>query len=103
MIAFATRPKLTFRTGPREGERRALGRSLRIGRGGDSDLVMEDASLSRRHCTFYTHGAKTYIEDLDSTNGTRVNGETVLIRRALREGDVVTVGTSEIQYTETGA
>ena len=37
---------------------------------------------------------------MDSTNGTRVNGETVLIRRPLRNGDLISLGDTEIEYTE---
>lgn len=99
MIA-AARQVLTFRNGPLRGQRLPVRRQIRVGRGDGNDVVLKDSALSRLHCCFYTQGATAYVADMDSTNGTRVNGETVLIRRALADGDVVTVGGVEIQYAE---
>ena len=43
------------------------------------------------------YGSKTVIEDLNSTNGTFVNAERIN-RRALKEGDIVTLGKSEFRF-----
>lgn len=100
-MALTATSRLVFRTGPRQGAVLSVrGKGVRIGREPGNDVVLEDAGLSRRHCCFYHQGANTYVMDLDSTNGTRVNGETVLIRRPLKDGDVVQVGVTEIQFRE---
>ncbi len=46
-----------------------------IGRSGEADVTVKDASLSRKHCRIYRRDAATWcVEDLGSSNGTRVNG-----------------------------
>ena len=53
--------------------------------------VLDDDTLSRRHARLSWRGAGVEIEDLDSRNGTLVNGETVK-RHVARHGDVVGIG-----------
>ena len=56
-----------------------------------------DASASRRHAELRRRGANTVLVDLDSTNGTLVNGRRV--REApLRAGDRITIGTTTIVF-----
>jgi pSer/pThr/pTyr-binding forkhead associated (FHA) protein len=62
-----------------------------VGRSADCDLPIEDQGLSRQHATFHVNGGKVTVEDLDSRNGTFVEGERVE-RRALRPGDRVRLG-----------
>lgn len=100
MIMRMASSRLTFKSGPMKGERFAVKKGVKVGRGPENDVTLEDKQLSRIHCCFYTQGSTTYVADLDSTNGTRVNGETVLIRRPLLDGDVIQVGASEIHYSE---
>ncbi len=45
-----------------------------IGRAGDCDVAVPDSAVSSRHCRVSQHGGQFLIEDLDSTNGTFVNG-----------------------------
>lgn len=72
-----------------------------IGRHGSCDILIEDPQASRRHAQFEQEGDGWAIADLDSTNGTLLNGEPVSHRR-LKDGDVVTVGSTTIRYQETG-
>ncbi len=67
-----------------------------IGRSKRSDVVLEDETVSKSHAvlTRYDDGSWT-ISDAGSTNGVRVNGKKVRIR-ALKESDVITVGTVEM-------
>ena len=44
--------------------------SIRVGRGSDNDLMVEDMRISGHHARFYTQGGLFWIEDLGSTNGT---------------------------------
>ncbi|MEJ7732336.1 MAG: sigma 54-interacting transcriptional regulator [Polyangiaceae bacterium] len=62
-----------------------------VGRDAPSDLVIRDASLSRRHARFRVEGGEVVVEDLGSTNGTLVAGERVE-RAPLAPGDEVTLG-----------
>lgn len=68
---------------------------IRIGRGTDNDLVVVDSRVSRQHGTIaLRHGLLVYT-DLDSTNGSFVNGSRVA-QIALGPGDVVRVGDTTI-------
>jgi hypothetical protein len=68
-----------------------------IGRSSACDLPLDDASASRRHAELRRRGANTVLVDLDSTNGTLVNGRRV--REApLRAGDRITIGTTTIVF-----
>jgi pSer/pThr/pTyr-binding forkhead associated (FHA) protein len=73
---------------------------IRIGRAGDSDLQLSDATVSRRHARLVRQGGRLRIEDLGSSSGIYVNGRSTHGQPAeLRPGDRVTVGgfTLEIQ------
>ena len=72
-------------------------RSIVIGRSRDCDIQLSDANVSRRHAEIRQEGATYWVVDLGSTNGLEVNGKRV--RRAkLREGDTITLGSSEITF-----
>jgi DNA-binding NtrC family response regulator len=73
-----------------------------IGRGLDCDVRLPDDSCSRQHCRIECTGEDWIIYDLDSRNGTILNGERVS-RRVLDEGDVLTVGHTWLVFTCTGA
>lgn len=62
-----------------------------VGRSDGCDLVLSDASVSRRHARFVSEGDAFRVDDLGSSNGTYVNGVRVSQHR-LREGDVVEFG-----------
>ncbi|MFP2895561.1 FHA domain-containing protein, partial [Corallococcus sp. 4LFB] len=70
---------------PREG-------AVVIGRAAESDLLVEDASVSRQHARVGVAEGEAFIADLGSHNGVRVNGERVQGSRPLDGGDVVTLG-----------
>ena len=76
---------------PRSFVDHPLGGRTRIGKHGRNDLVIADPQVSREHCQICRDDEGAVIEDLRSTNGTRVNGEAVQ-RRALRHGDRVELG-----------
>lgn len=65
-----------------------------VGRGNRSDFVVSDPLLSRVHCRLVASQAELVVEDLDSTNGTFVNGARVEVR-ALADGDQLRIGRSE--------
>ena len=59
--------------------------------------IAEDAELSRRHARFVRTDSGFTVEDLGSSNGTFVNGKRISAKTALRPGDVVQVGTTELE------
>jgi pSer/pThr/pTyr-binding forkhead associated (FHA) protein len=65
-----------------------------VGRAADCDLPLRDANLSRRHVRFSFGGGSWRVEDLGSSNGTRLNGEKLAPQEArpLVHGDVVALG-----------
>jgi pSer/pThr/pTyr-binding forkhead associated (FHA) protein len=70
---------------PIDGER------LVIGRGEQADVVIEESTMSRQHAAFGYGGDGYFVEDLGSTNGTLVNGESQK-RAVLHDGDEVRLG-----------
>jgi pSer/pThr/pTyr-binding forkhead associated (FHA) protein len=66
-----------------------------IGRGAQADFILEAALVSRVHCRLSADPSQQLImEDLESTNGTLVNGER-MDRAVLKAGDRLTVGRVE--------
>jgi hypothetical protein len=68
-----------------------------IGRSRDCDLVLGDANVSRRHCEVVREGDSWFVVDLDSTNGTELNGKAVK-RSQLADGDRITIGSSDVAF-----
>jgi CheY-like chemotaxis protein len=66
-----------------------------IGRGTDCDLQLFDPALSRRHCRLGWQDGRLIVEDLQSRNGTFVNGKKVAEPQPLSEGDQLRIGGSE--------
>ena len=66
-----------------------------VGRSKTNDIVVEDYLVSRVHALLNTTASGLEIRDNNSSNGTFVNGSSVT-RSALREGDVVTVGNTDL-------
>jgi serine phosphatase RsbU (regulator of sigma subunit) len=71
-----------------------------IGRAEDSDIYFPDQLLSRRHAEIELRADGPYIVDLDSTNGTFLNGERLHRDRKLRDGDVIAVGGNTLIFRE---
>jgi hypothetical protein len=68
-----------------------------IGRLQDCDLCLSDANVSRRHAELLLIDSDWYVQDLESTNGTMLNGEPVA-RARLRDGDIVEIGVTRLTY-----
>lgn len=70
-----------------------------IGRAPDAAISFRDRRLSRHHAVIqYFPGDGFYLIDLQSTNGSFVNGEAVRYRHRLEEGDRIRVGSLAIQF-----
>jgi len=74
--------------------------SLTIGRGPDNDMVIAHPTVSWSHARITRSGPDGghTVADLDSTNGTYVNGERVVRPRLLRRDDVIHVGPYKLVY-----
>src|SRR5437899_12103159 len=63
-----------------------------VGRRRDCDLRILSSEVSRRHCLLHIDDGYVNVEDLDSINGTFVNGSRVVGKQLLRPGDHLEVG-----------
>jgi hypothetical protein len=72
-------------------------RRVVLGRSRDCDIQLNDANASRRHAELRQEGASYWIVDLGSTNGMEVNGKRVK-RAKLRDGDTITIGSTELTF-----
>ena len=70
---------------------------ITIGRKAENDIQVDNLAVSGQHAAIITILNDSFLEDLDSTNGTFVNGKLVK-KHALRNGDVVTIGKHELKY-----
>jgi EmrB/QacA subfamily drug resistance transporter len=74
-------------------------KSLSIGRLPGNDIVLaHDTKVSRRHALLSTYQGKVFVRDLNSLNGTKVNGELVAEDHLLQDGDIVTIGDTSFTY-----
>jgi hypothetical protein len=68
-----------------------------IGRSKECDIQLPDPNVSRKHAEVRQEGAAYWAIDLDSTNGMEVNGRR-LKRAKLRQGDTITLGSTELVF-----
>ena len=78
-----------------------VGETVTIGRSRSCDLSLRSPDASRRHAEILLAASGWLVRDLDSTNGTFVNGERVG-ERALQPGDRIEIGSDAITYCEVG-
>ncbi len=91
-------PKLHILSGVLEGksfdfveERISVGRAL------DNTIRLEDGTVSHHHANFILEAGEYKLRDLNSTNGTRVNGLRI-VESKLHNGDAVRFGSVEMRY-----
>lgn len=72
-----------------------------VGRGGQNDLVLDgDEFASARHARIEARGDGVWVQDLDSTNGTFLNGARVVGAERMSPGDVLRVGETDLRVEE---
>ena len=76
-----------------------VGQPFTIGRGNSSSFQIRDLKMSRVHCELTVSGGVAILTDLGSMNGTHVNGKRIT-STALKNGDVVQAGYTQLQYVE---
>jgi len=68
-----------------------------IGRSSRSSIILQDAGVSRQHCRIGVHDSGLMIEDLNSKNGTWVNGEAIRAKALLADGDMIQIGRTTLK------
>ncbi|MCX5859143.1 MAG: FHA domain-containing protein, partial [Proteobacteria bacterium] len=74
-----------------------LGSEFNIGRLPESDLCLPEIPVSRKHCQIRREENSYILADLESLNGTTLNGEKINTAE-LRDGDVIQVGNSTLIF-----
>jgi len=80
------------------GERFDLFGGLSIGRSAEADVRIEDRFASGVHARVYSRGPSYYVEDMNSTNGTFVNGAQLEGEAELHDLDEVRIGDTEFRF-----
>lgn len=90
--------RLTISRGAAAGTERLFDQSsIVIGRSSQCDLILEPPSTSRRHARIYRRGAAYFLEDMASSNGTKLNGHPA--RNAqLFNGDAISIGAAVLRF-----
>lgn len=86
------KPVLIMREGELSGQRWTIeAEQFLIGRGSDCQLVLPERQVSRHHVRIVREGGRFVLEDLDSKNGTHLNGRAVKDPVALKDGDEIQI------------
>lgn len=76
--------------------------AITFGRDKDCDRVLDDPQVSRKHIRLRRQGSELFVEDLNSANGTYVNGRRIRGRVAVNRGDIVAMGNFTFTVTRDG-
>lgn len=98
--------KLTVVAGLQKGKvyRMAIAERVTMGRAANCDLVLDDdVEISGQHAILRRVGGKLSIRDLNSTNGTLVNGVPIHNEYPLRNGDLILLGRTELRLEFAGS
>ncbi|HEY9122632.1 MAG TPA: FHA domain-containing protein [Brevefilum sp.] len=88
-------PLLIAQSGPLEGQRWKIKTELLLGRDSDCDIVIPMRQVSRHHARIFKAADGTMVEDLNSKNGTYVNGHHIEDVVRLEEGDEIQVSLAQ--------
>lgn len=94
----STASRIVITSGPKEGMELPLtAEPLNIGRSSDSGLVIRDDYTSTHHAKLMLWGDEYVIQDLDSTNGTFLNGQRVTVPSPVPLNTPVKIGTTSFE------
>ena len=95
-------PRLVAVRGPLKGSILLLPEGeYTVGRQSTNNLYLEDHAVSRQQCVFTRSGANCTLKDLESRNGTFINGASIT-EQQLTQGDEIRIGASVFLYLVTG-
>ena len=86
------RPRLVFLAGTNVGAVYPVGHGTVLGRASDATVLVDSDEVSRKHARIIEGSGGWVIEDLESRNGTFLNGERVSAPRTLTDGDKIELG-----------
>ncbi|MBN1286826.1 MAG: FHA domain-containing protein [Anaerolineae bacterium] len=90
MTQVSDKPVLIIRTGEAAGQRWVMhDEEVLVGRGAECDVVVPERQVSRMHVRVRRAGDRFFVEDLESKNGTLLNGEPLKGEAPLRDGDEI--------------
>jgi len=84
--------RLTWQEGGETHERLVTSKGLTIGRSSQNDLAVTDLAASRFHCKILPESDGLMLVDLESTNGTSLNGVRQNESQTLKDGDQISIG-----------
>lgn len=98
-VLLTRRPALQIVEGPGSGARFSLSetKAVSLGRARGNDVLLDHDAVSGEHCRVRPEQGEFVLYDLDSTNGTFVNGRRVS-RHALQPGDSIRIGACVLEY-----
>ena len=70
---------------------------MTVGRRPGCDIFLDNLAVSGNHASIFTVGDDSFIQDLDSTNGTLINGKRIT-KHHLKHGDVIVIGKHSLAY-----
>lgn len=73
-----------------------LKNSISLGKIAGNDIVVNAATVSKRHCMITNRNGRIFIQDLNSTNGTFVNGERINFETEIFSGTTIRMGKEEL-------
>jgi len=88
-------PLLIAQAGPLEGQRWKIKSEMILGRDSDCEIIIPLRQVSRHHTRVYPGPDGAIVEDLESKNGTYVNGQMVQEAVALRDGDELQISLAQ--------
>lgn len=98
-VAISERMRLIVTDGPARGTEVALDATPKIiGRSSGADICLAQPGISRQHARVVVRDGAAYIEDLQSRNGTIVNGARVSSPHQLRPGDEIRIGPCLLRF-----
>lgn len=92
------RATLVMIKGSNPGQEFPLSEHTTIGR--EADISIADSAASREHAEVVLSGSDWSVADLDSTNGTELNGEALSGSRPISHGDKITIGRTVLQFIQ---
>jgi hypothetical protein len=82
-----------------EGRRLVVGtEGVALGRSRSCDIVLNDPNVSRRHAEVRPRGGSWVLVDLDSTNGSRINGRSIQGSEVVKPGDEIELGSTRLTF-----
>lgn len=99
-LAVSIEEEMDGRTKQPRRRMMSAGDELTLGRGQSTDLPVEDPAVSTRHLRLSYDGESLFVTDLESKNGTRINGEKIPVgqSRKLESGDAVRIGRTTLTF-----